>query len=97
MTDLDFGDLCTDGFHSDECPGCGMTIFDRDGDMLETHGAMNYGAGVEDERSRIDRAVRQEVMFTLRDGKTFVLLMQSVLEIINPKPAQIGIPKEVTE
>jgi len=36
VTDLDFGEPCTDGFHSDECPGCGMTIFDRDGDMLTT-------------------------------------------------------------
>jgi hypothetical protein len=50
-------ELCTDGFHSDECPGCGLTADERDDPANETNSAMNFGEGVASERKRIAEAV----------------------------------------
>ncbi|HEY4895223.1 MAG TPA: hypothetical protein VII01_03960 [Solirubrobacteraceae bacterium] len=51
-------ELCTDGFHSDECPGCGLTADERDDPANATNAAMNFGEGVASERKRIAEAVR---------------------------------------
>lgn len=52
MNDLD---LCSDGFHSIECPGCGLTVEQRDGDMLAVNSAMDYGQGRADAEAEIAR------------------------------------------
>ena len=55
MDDLE---LCEDGFHSDECPGCGLTADERDDPANATNAAMNFGDGVAAERARIAAEVR---------------------------------------
>ncbi len=56
--DLEF---CTDGFHSDECPGCGLTVDERDEPANATNAAMNFGEGWEDGRLVALKALREKV------------------------------------